>query len=443
MNEEHSNMKYSLADIEKYLQGKMSAAEMHELEKAALQDAFLADAIEGYNESSLQTAHKHLEEIQQKILNKKEETKVVAFTKKQIGWWRIAAAIIILFGIGTIAVWLNKKTDYKNSLVKNETTILPKKDADSVKQNIEIDTNHHLPLIAATQSFRKNIKKEKKLQPIIVDTIHSGKIDNTALALADVNSSLKKSEPIEVDKKTFIADNVHVKTDTIYYQPNANTNNALLGKVAGVQVTSTSSELKIRGMSSLSKNIVGKVVNEKGEPVSFATISNEKNKLAVATDANGNFVLPITDSVSNATISSIGYSSINTPLSANKYNKITLNQNNESLDEVVVTGFGVVRKKEVSSYLPSINKTDSLMPEGGWDNFKIFILKKLDNISDFHGNLEFELNLNNRGNVNEISILESPDKNLNTRIADAIKHGPKWIDQTKNKNIKKKVTLTF
>ena len=32
---------YTFEDIQRYLQGKMSAAEMHAMEKAALQDAFL------------------------------------------------------------------------------------------------------------------------------------------------------------------------------------------------------------------------------------------------------------------------------------------------------------------------------------------------------------------------------------------------------------------
>ena len=38
---------YSATDIQKYLKGELSAREMHELEKAALEDPFLADALEG------------------------------------------------------------------------------------------------------------------------------------------------------------------------------------------------------------------------------------------------------------------------------------------------------------------------------------------------------------------------------------------------------------
>ena len=48
MLNDNTHINYSKADIEKYLQGKMTASEMHALEKAALQDPFLADAIEGF-----------------------------------------------------------------------------------------------------------------------------------------------------------------------------------------------------------------------------------------------------------------------------------------------------------------------------------------------------------------------------------------------------------
>ena len=42
------NKIYTAADFARYHAGTMPADEMHELEKAALEDPFLADALEGY-----------------------------------------------------------------------------------------------------------------------------------------------------------------------------------------------------------------------------------------------------------------------------------------------------------------------------------------------------------------------------------------------------------
>src|SRR4051812_11453005 len=42
----HNN--FSAADIERYRRGQLSPAQMHAMEKAAMEDSFLADAMEGY-----------------------------------------------------------------------------------------------------------------------------------------------------------------------------------------------------------------------------------------------------------------------------------------------------------------------------------------------------------------------------------------------------------
>jgi len=45
-NRHHIN--YTYADIRRYYEGQMSPAERHALEAAALEDPFLADAVDGY-----------------------------------------------------------------------------------------------------------------------------------------------------------------------------------------------------------------------------------------------------------------------------------------------------------------------------------------------------------------------------------------------------------
>ena len=44
---------YTSADIQQYLDGKMDAAEMHAFEKALMDDPFLADAMEGLQETNI------------------------------------------------------------------------------------------------------------------------------------------------------------------------------------------------------------------------------------------------------------------------------------------------------------------------------------------------------------------------------------------------------
>ncbi len=94
MNEE-KNINYSAADIHRYHKGQMTAKEMHALEKAALDDPFLADAIEGYTtvpvnaENDIDLLKKKLDER----INKKR--KIIPITKSRFGWLRIAALLIL------------------------------------------------------------------------------------------------------------------------------------------------------------------------------------------------------------------------------------------------------------------------------------------------------------------------------------------------------------
>ena len=96
---------YSAADIQRYVQGKLSAAEMHAMEKAALDDPFLADAIEGYqqafDEQQQNLVTGQLQQLQQQFNAHTNRTaKVVAF--KPFRYWQAAAAaavVLIIAGL--------------------------------------------------------------------------------------------------------------------------------------------------------------------------------------------------------------------------------------------------------------------------------------------------------------------------------------------------------
>ena len=96
---------YTAKDIERYHSGQMSVAEMHALEKAALDDPFLADALEGY--TLTKTASTDLASLQQKLqerIEKKEEKRKVFYVSSS--WIKIAALFVLFAGAG----WLIYQT---------------------------------------------------------------------------------------------------------------------------------------------------------------------------------------------------------------------------------------------------------------------------------------------------------------------------------------------
>ena len=114
MSEEKKYRKYTAVDIEKYHKGLLSPKEMHELEKAALDDPFLADALEGYGADSVNIS-KDLPELEKRLEEKISGAKVIGMTshRNSFKWWKVAAAIVIIGGVGyfTFGLLTGKKNN--------------------------------------------------------------------------------------------------------------------------------------------------------------------------------------------------------------------------------------------------------------------------------------------------------------------------------------------
>ena len=93
---------YTASDIERYHHGAMTVAEMHLLEKAALDDPMLADALEGYTMTA--TSPQDLQDLQnrlQKRINEKTQKKDSVFGYT---WLKVAALVVVVAGGGWLVV---------------------------------------------------------------------------------------------------------------------------------------------------------------------------------------------------------------------------------------------------------------------------------------------------------------------------------------------------
>lgn len=106
------------------------------------------------------------------------------------------------------------------------------------------------------------------------------------------------------------------------------------------------------------KTISGQVVDSKGETIIGANIMEKGTTNGTITDFDGKFTLNVS---SNATlvISYIGYQSVEIPASELKAGmKVTLKEDTEVMDEVVVIGYGTQRKGDVTSAISSVKSED-------------------------------------------------------------------------------------
>ena len=118
----NKNKIYTATDFAKYHAGTMPAKEMYALEKAALEDDFLADALEGY--AFTKTEEVDLAAIKNTLTSKNDTAKVVSITSKN-NWLRYAAAAVIVLGLGTLFYTVNNKAEEKSFANKEVKAKVP------------------------------------------------------------------------------------------------------------------------------------------------------------------------------------------------------------------------------------------------------------------------------------------------------------------------------
>src|SRR5436190_16351210 len=105
MANEHNIKVFTAADIEQYHRGLLSAKERHALEKAALEDPFLADALEGYAVAGVD-AETDIAELKKRLEERSNERKVIPTNtlrnRSSYTWLKVAAAIILIAGAGLL-----------------------------------------------------------------------------------------------------------------------------------------------------------------------------------------------------------------------------------------------------------------------------------------------------------------------------------------------------
>ena len=105
------------------------------------------------------------------------------------------------------------------------------------------------------------------------------------------------------------------------------------------------------------QRVAGVVVDEKGEPVIGATVAVVGSKQGVVTDIDGKFVLDVPRGAT-LKVSFVGYESQNIVIKNQLSLRIVLREESTALNEVVVVGYGTMKKKEMTSAISHIGAAD-------------------------------------------------------------------------------------
>lgn len=94
--------------------------------------------------------------------------------------------------------------------------------------------------------------------------------------------------------------------------------------------------------------VTGTVLDDTGSPVIGASVVPENAKQGVSTDIDGNFVLPVKGFPVTLKVTSVGYDAKTVKVANAQHVTITLGESSELLDEVVVIGYGTVKKADMA-----------------------------------------------------------------------------------------------
>jgi hypothetical protein len=178
---------YTAEDIQRYHRGEMSASERHSLEKAALDDPLLADALEGY--AHTRTAAADLKALQNRLQQRIGRDEKKSFSLTGSPWLKIAALFVLIAGAG----WLAFQTfSEKDSVVR--TTLDSRESVPRTLENDSITTVQTVapPVAGDTVGRNQEVVAARANRQIPVVSPQAGTTSGTATT--DATASAEQAE---------------------------------------------------------------------------------------------------------------------------------------------------------------------------------------------------------------------------------------------------------
>lgn len=429
---------YGPEDIRRYLNGDMNAQEMHDMEKAALKDPLLADAIDGFRNTDPAVTDKHLNEIKAAILGSSfKENLVIPINEiPRNRWWRWAVAACTLGIVASATWWFTQKQE--------EGTHAPVA---------------HIPApateITTTPVTEKDVSKTAApvIQP---ETPLKNKLQAVTAPARNPSADVKK--PAGITEKATAADHTAAspvaETKTA---PAAFNNDAAQSAIAYQEASAPAIALERPVFSPRSslldrplRFVSGKITDEAGNPIPDATVSASRD-VRILSKKDGSFTLPATDSTLKVSVSYVGYENIMATLTPGKVNHVKLAKNEPALNEVVVVGYGRQKKKPMTKAIADYRKfqkqseadwkNEILYPEEGWAHFYQELGADLGvDKSKATKTLQIKFTVDENGDPVDFEIVQSPDEVLAKKAIEFIKKA-KWKNFKLDKNAIVKIEI--
>ena len=422
---------------------------MHKLEREALDDPFLMDALEGYEAVGKDQQH-NLNELSERLQQRASEKR-----GRIIPWkvWSIAASVLVVLTIG--GLWLKKSAPNEKEKTADMVLTAPPKatvepQADTLKGAAPV---MQAPLIAQNAKQATVLKRAGKPSEKAVyqqeisaaDTPVPAAANSLAEVVSPPPATAAKAQEDKKDNTQQLSEAVvmgytsKTKQDSIADYSfaskkariaNASASTALQGKVTGLTVIPADP----RGQAE-AQRITGIILSkDDGSPVIGAAIRVRGTNKSTVTNTAGHFTLPITfGNKETLDIASIGYERKQVTAKAGDSLKVELNQDSKALAEVVVT-------RRDGDDAPA---AESAHPQNGWSSFKKYLQANATLPDGTTGSVSVTFTIATDGSLSDIKIKKSLNTTADQKAIDLIKAGQSWVGNNNQKPEQVTVKVKF
>ena len=119
-----------------------------------------------------------------------------------------------------------------------------------------------------------------------------------------------------------------------------------------------SAEMSVLKVASADITVKGTITNELGEGLPGVSVLIKGSQTGTATDANGNFQVEVPDQNARLVFSYVGYVTQEIPIGSNTVLNVKLLEDDKTLQEIVVVGYGTQKKTSVTGAITTMKADD-------------------------------------------------------------------------------------
>jgi TonB family protein len=445
-------MKNRRSDIERYLRGELTAAEMHALENEALNDPFLAEALEGVEQAGADNFLYDLHALNRSLHDRTRKRK--SKTIRMWGWTTGIAATVLLVAVSGFLVvnLIRQQNDRQLALQqKSGDKLAEGASRDTVATALEME-----PAPAPVENHAYNTDAPRRERAAREEQRPVEKADDASqLSRADSRATPDETLSAKEEEKNTAATLERDVTSDLP-SPIAGATEKEETKIAARQSADGASREKAAEENEPAKrrreskdkaasrpaaalavqpepaSLTGRVLSaEDGEALPGVTVMVKGTSVAAVTDVNGDYRINVPSLDSSLLVSFVGFETKEIDVRGQQHVEVRLKEDVSQLNEVVVTGYGNPANQTVDE----ANAFRVAEPQGGRTAFKNYIVQSLKYPDEavsgkIEGKVTVRFTVQPDGGLTDFEVLKGIGSGCDEELIRLIKNGPIWRPAT-------------